>query len=390
MKFGILKDIKVGESRVVATPAEVSELHNDGHEIYVASGAGYAAGFDDIQYAEAGAVITENNEEIWKTCDFVAKVKEIEASEYDYLREGQIIYCCIHPAAHREEVDALLKKKVIAITAEDSHRYGSPNCEAAGKTGAFMGLWSMMTMNNGSGKFANGLGGAPGVSAIVCGCGTVGKAAIEVLHNLGVRLTVADINIGTLRSVSELYEGKVDTIISNKFNLTKMLPETDLFINSVRWPKNASEPMLSREMVASMKRGSVIVDISNDYGCIETFHETTLDDPIYIEEGVIHYCVNNMPSAIAGSTSIAYAAGVLPHFKAILNKGLETACAEDGYLRRSLTAYKGYLTHEETSGIQNRPWVPPEIILGIENRQLDPAPKTTVTRSDNFYTEFVK
>jgi alanine dehydrogenase len=146
--------------------------------------------------------------------------------------------------------------------------------------------------------------------------------------------------------------------------------------------------MITREMVASMKRGSVIVDISNDYGCIETFHETTLEDPTYIEEGVVHYCVSNMPSAIAGATSVSYAAGVLPHLRNILNKGIETACAQDGYLRRSLTCYKGYLTHEETSGIQGRPWVQPEVILGITDHQLDPAPKTTVTVSDNFYPEF--
>ncbi len=388
MKFGVLKDIKIGESRVIATPAEVSEILRDGHEVYVASGAGYKAGFDDAEYAAAGAIITETNDEIYATCDFVAKVKEIEPSEYDKLREGQIIYTCIHPAAHKGEVDALLEKKVIAITAEDSHRYGSPNCEAAGKVGAFMGLWSMMTMNGGSGKFANGLAGTPGVKAIVCGCGTVGRAAIEVLSNMGVQVTVADINMGALKEVSALYNGKIDTMISNNFNLKTALPNTDLFINSVRWPKNATEPMISREMVASMKRGSVIVDISNDYGCIETFHETTLEDPTYIEEGVVHYCVSNMPSAIAGATSVSYAAGVLPHLRNILNKGLETACAEDGFLRRSLTCYKGYLTHEETSGIQGRPWVQPEVILGIQDRQLDPAPKTTVTRSENFYPEF--
>ncbi len=389
MKFGVLKDIKIGESRVIATPAEVSEILRDGHKVYVASGAGYKAGFDDAEYAAAGAIITETNEEIYATCDFVAKVKEIEPSEYEYLREGQIIYTCIHPAAHKGEVDALLEKKVIAITAEDSHRYGSPNCEAAGKVGAFMGLWSMMTMNGGSGKFANGLAGTPGVKAIVCGCGTVGRAAIEVLSNMGVQVTVADINMGSLKEVSALYNGKIDTMISNNFNLKTALPNTDLFINSVRWPKNATEPMVTREMVASMKRGSVIVDISNDYGCIETFHETTLEDPTYIEEGVVHYCVSNMPSAIAGATSVSYAAGVLPHLRNILNKGIETACAQDGYLRRSLTCYKGYLTHEETSGIQGRPWVQPEVILGIQDRQLDPAPKTTVTTSDNFYPEFL-
>ena len=145
MKFGVLKDIKNGEYRVVATPAEVSILTEDGHDVYVARKAGYAAGFDDEEYEQAGATMTAPNEEIWQNWDFVAKVKEIEDSEYDLMREGQIIYCCIHPAAHKAEVDALLEKKVIAITAEDSHRYGSPNCEAAGKGAAFMVPWFMLS-----------------------------------------------------------------------------------------------------------------------------------------------------------------------------------------------------------------------------------------------------
>ncbi len=388
MKVGILKDIKEGEFRVIATPIEVSALAADGNEVYVCSGAGYKAGFDDEEYAKAGAVITEDNETIWATCDLVAKVKEIAPSEYDLPREGQIIYTCIHPAAHREEVDLLLQKKVIAFTAEDSHRYGSPNCEAAGKAGAFMGLWAMMSSNGGSGKFASGLAGAPGVKALVCGAGIVGRAAVEVLVNLGCEVTVSDISIGILRDISSKYDGRINTMLSNRFNLKKILPETDLVVNCVRWPKDAAEFLIDREMVRSMARGSVIADISNDYGCIETFHETTHADPIYIEEGVVHYCVNNIPGAIAGSTSVSYAASVLPHLRNIISNGVAGACVRDGFLRRSLTVYKGYLTHEETSGIQDRPWIPPEKILGIENEQLDPAPKTTVTRSDQYYTDW--
>ena len=140
-------------------------------------------------------------------------------------------------------------------------------------------------------------------------------------------------------------------------------------------------------MVASMPHGAVIVDISNDYGVIETFHETTHEDPMYIEEGVVHYCVSNIPAAIAGSTSVAYAASVLPHFRSILRSGVAEACASDGFLRRSLTVYRGYLTHEETSGIQHRPWVRPEDILGIADRALDPAPPATHTRSCLFYED---
>ena len=250
-----------------------------------------------------------------------------------------------------------------------------------------MGLWAMMSNHGGSGKFASGLAGAPGVRAIVCGAGIVGRAAIEVLVNLGCQVTVADINVGILRDISSKYNGKISTMICNRYNLEAALPTTDLVINSVRWPKNAADYMITREMVASMRRGSVICDISNDYGCIETFHETTHDDPTYIEEGVVHYCVSNIPGAIAGSTSVSYAASVLPHFRNIINNGIAGACIRDGFLRRSLTAYKGYLTHEETSGIQNRPWIPPEKILGIEGEALDPAPKTTVTRSTNFYED---
>jgi len=389
MVFGILKEIKNGEYRVTATPAEVEVLVGDGHEVHITKNAGYMAGFDDEEYVQAGAIIEESNEDIWAKCDFVAKVKEIEPSEYDLLREGQIIFCCVHPAGHREEVDKLLEKKVIAITAEDSHRYGSPNCEAAGKAGAFMGLWSMMTINGGSGKFVSGLAGAPGIKALVCGAGTVGKAAVETLVNMGAWVTVADVSIGILRDLQQKYDGKINTIMSNRANLAAEIKNTDLVINSVRWPKDAKDYMIDREMVRSMRRGSVIVDISNDYGCIETFHETTHENPTYIEEGVVHYCVANIPGAIAGSTSKSLAAGVLGHFRNIMNLGLKEAMARDGYLRRSLTCYKGYLTHQETSAIQNRPWVRPEVILGLEGRELDPAPQPTVSVSNNFYPEFL-
>lgn len=344
MKVGILKDIKVGENRVIATPVEIASLKADRHEVYVQKGAGQKAGFPDEKYAAAGAVMVDTAEEIYRTCDFVAKVKEFEPSEYNLLREGQIVFTCIHPAAHPEEVQALLDKKVIAFTAEDSHRYGSPNCEAAGK-----------------------------------------QAALSVLHALGAWVTVADINIGLLRTLQSQYNQSINTMISSRENIAAILPETDMILNCVKWPKGNTEYLVTREMVRSMEPGSVLVDISNDeQGAIETFHETTHENPRYVEEGVVHYCVSNIPGAIANSTSVAYAASVLPHFRSILNNGVAQACAKDGFLRRSLTTYKGYLTHEETSALQNRPWIRPEDILGIADQKLDPAPPATVTRSDNF------
>lgn len=356
MKVGILKDIKVGENRVIATPVEISSLTADGHEVLVQKGAGARAGFPDEKYALAGAKLVDTAKEIYDTCDFVAKVKEFEPSEYDMLREDQIVFTCIHPAAHPEEVQALLDKKVIAFTAEDSHRYGSPNCEAAGKQGALMGLESMLTINGGKGKFVSGLGAAPGMKVLILGGGTVGQAALSVLHALGAWVTVADINIGLLRTLQSQYNQTINTMISSRENIAAVLPETDMILNCVKWPKGNKEYLVTREMIRTMEPGSVLVDISNDeQGAIETFHETTHENPRYVEEGVVHYCVSNIPGAIANSTSVAYAASVLPHFRSILNNGVAKACERDGFLRRSLTTYKGYLTHEETSALQNRP-----------------------------------
>jgi len=382
--FGVLKDIKNGEYRVIATPSEVSTIVDDGHIVLVQKGAGKNAGFSDEAYKKEGAEIVDTMEEIYQRCDFVAKVKEIESSEYNLLRENQIVFTCIHPAAHKEEVDALLEKKVIAFTAEDSHRYGSPNCEAAGKQGALMGLESLLSINGGSGKFVNGLAGAPGIKVLILGAGIVGRSSLQVLQSLGAWVTVMDVNIAALRDVGKTYNEHVNTKISTKYNIKKLLPEIDLVINCVKWPKGSKEFLIDREMVRSMQKGSVIVDISNDFGVIETFRETTHENPRYTEEGVVHYCVGNIPGAISNSTSVAYAASVLPHFRNIMNLGIEKACIKDGFLRRSLTTYKGYLTHEETSGLQNRPWVKPEDILKIANEKLDFAPPATVTRSENF------
>ncbi len=385
MKLGILKDIKVGENRVILTPSEINTFINDGHEVFFQHDAGKKAGFPDEEYIEAGGQVLATAEEIYGTCDLVAKVKEFEPSEYDMLRENQIVYTCIHPAAHPEEVQVLLDKKVTAITAEDTHRYGSPNCEAAGKAGAFMGLYAIMTNNGGMGKFVSGLGAAPNMTVLVIGCGTVGKGAIEVLHNNGANVIVMGKTIGHLREISAKYSGSISTMIGSKYNIQKVLPTVDMVVNCVRWDKSNSEYMITRDMVKSMQKGSVIVDISNDYGVIETFHETTHEDPMYIEEGVVHYCVSNIPSIIAKTASVAYAASVEGHIRNILNLGIKGACIKDGFLRRGLVTYKGYLTHEETSQIQHRPWIQPEVILGIENEKLDPAPKNTSAVSTNYY-----
>jgi len=386
MIFGILKDIKEGEFRVICTPIEVKSIVAAGYEVWAQHDCGKAAGFPDEKYAEAGAKIVATAEEMWAGCDMVAKVKEFTPCEYPLIREGQIILGCIHPAGHPEEVDAILESKCIAFTAEDAHRYGSPNCEAAGKQGALFGLESMLTINGGKGKYVGGFAGAPGMNVLILGGGLVGQSALEVLYALGAQCTVMDINVGVLRTLLNKYNGKINTMMCNRETIASVLPQTDMVLNCVKWPKERKDFLIDKEMLKLMEPGSVLVDISNDDpGAIESSHETHHDDPRYVVNGVVHYCVSNIPGAVANSTSVAYASEMLPMIMSILNDGVAECCVKDGFYRRSLTAYNGKLTHEETSAIQNKPWIRPEDILGIADRKLDFAPPATVTRSTNFY-----
>ncbi len=388
MRYGILKDIKEGEYRVITTPNEVKSIVAAGHEVWAQKDCGKSAGFPNEKYIDAGAKIIDRAEEIWASCDMVAKVKEFTPIEYPLMREGQIILGCIHPAGHPEEVDAILKSKCIAFTAEDAHRYGSPNCEAAGKQGALFGLESMLTINGGKGKYVGGFAGAPRMNVLILGAGVVGQGALEVLHALGANCTVMDINVGLLRSLLSKYNSQISTMLCNKEAIASVLPTTDMVLNCVKWPKERKDFLIDKEMLKLMEEGSVLVDISNDDpGAIESSHETHHDDPRYVVNGVVHYCVSNIPGAVANSTSLAYASEMLPMIMSILNNGVKGCCIKDGYYRRSLTAYKGYLTHEETSAIQNKPWIRPEDILDIANERLDPAPAATVTRSNNFYNK---
>ena len=386
MVFGVLKDIKEGENRVICTPIEVASIVAAGHTVLAQRDCGVGSGFSNEKYVEAGAEIVDTMEEMYARCDFLAKVKELFPCEYDLLRKDQLVYCCIHPAGHPEEVEAILKSGCIALTAEDSHRYGSPNCEAAGKQGALFGLESMLTINGGKGKFVGGFAGAPRMNVLILGGGLVGQGALQVLHALGANCTVMDINVGILRTLLNQYKGTISTMFCNKETIASVLPQTDMVLNCVKWPKERKDFLIDKEMLKLMEPGSVLVDISNDDpGAIESSHETHHDDPRYVVNGVVHYCVSNIPGAVANTTSVAYAAEMLPMIMSILNDGVAGCCEKDGFYRRSMTTYKGYLTHEETSAIQGKPWIRPEDILGIADKKLDPAPPATVTRSTNFY-----
>ena len=389
MIFGILKDIKKGEHRVICTPLEVYSIVSSGHEVLAETCCGKSAGFPDEKYIAAGARIAYSAAEIWEKADMVAKVKEFMPCEFPLMRENQILLGCIHPAGHPKEVDALLKSRCIAFAAEDAHRYFSPNCEAAGKQGALFGLESMLTLNGGKGKYIGGFAGAPKMNVLILGGGVVGRSALEVLYALGGNCTIMDINAGVLQRLQSEYKSAITTMLCNKETIKSVLPQTDMVINCVKWPKERKDFLIDREMLGLMEPGSVLVDISNDNpGAIESSRETHHDNPRYVDCGVVHYCVSNIPASVANTTSVAYGAEMLPMILSILNDGVKACCIKDGFYRRSLVAYKGYLTHEETSAVQKRPWVRPEDILGISGESLDFAPPATTTKSDNLYKNF--
>ncbi|MED1873555.1 alanine dehydrogenase [Brevibacillus borstelensis] len=366
MIIGTFKELKPGESRVVLTPTEVAELTGGGHTVLIGKGTGENAGFPDQSYAEAGAELRDGMEEIYAEAELIVKVKEILPEEYHLLREGQILFTCLHPAANREEVNVLLDKKVIAFTAEDTHQYGSPNGEVAGKLGALWGAHYLLSVNGGMGKLVGGIGGVPGIQALVIGAGIVGRSAANVLSSLGARVTMMDVNIGVLREAQYLLPKGVDTMFSNRSNIRQVLPHVDLVMNCVKWPKHRKDHLITREMLQLMRKKAVIVDISADVGgAVETYRPTTYEEPVYEVDGIIHFGVDNIPGAAPHTTSIAYAASVFPHIKSIADHGADEAARRNPYLRRGLTSYKGILTHEETALIQQRERTTAEELLGL-------------------------
>ena len=374
MVFGVLKDNKAGEYRVVSTPSEVNRIVCAGHTVLVEHDCGRMAGFSDEGYLRAGAHIVQEREVLWRRCDIVAKVKEFTREEYPLIRGGQILFGCIHPAANPEQVDALLESGCIAFAAEDSHRYGSPNCEAAGKQGVLFGLEAMRTENGGKGLLPGGIAGARRMRALILGAGTVGRAALEMLYALGASCTVMELDLGLLRALLSTYHGQIDTALCDREAIRERLPHTDMVINCVRWQKQRRDFLIDASMLSLMERGSVIVDISNDSpGAIETSHSTDSSSPCYTVNGIVHSCVANIPGSVAHTASVAYAASLLPTLLSLLNEGVLDACRHNGYLRKSLVAYRGILTHKETSTVQRRPYTSPEKALGIAHDVLDPS-----------------
>lgn len=350
MKIGILKEIKNNENRVALPPAGVYELIQSGHEVFVEKNAGEGSAISDEAYLEVGAVILENAKDVWAS-DMVVKVKEPIASEYQYFREGLILFTYLHLAANKEVTEALMAAKVTAIAYEGVRLENgalpllAPMSEIAGRMAVQIGAQFLEGPYGGKGILLAGVPGVRKGNVVVIGGGVSGTNAAQIASGFGANVTVLDVNVNRLKELDNQFNGQINTLLSNTFNIAKQLETADLVIGAVLVPGRKAPTLVSREMVKNMPDKSVIVDIAIDQGGIfeTSASATTHDHPTYLAEGIIHYAVANMPGAVAQTATYALSNMTLHYIKNIANHSFKTAIEQDKALFRGVNTYAGHL-----------------------------------------------
>ena len=370
MNIGIPKEVKRHEYRVSATPGTVQALVAREHRVAVESGAGLGSGFDDEEYQARGAVIVKSAQEVWAQ-QLVLKVKEPVPSEYGYLRRDLLLFTYLHLAADRPLTEKLLVAGTTAIAYETvqldngSLPLLTPMSEVAGRMAPQVGAYHLEKSLGGRGVL---LGGVPGVQAgevVILGGGVVGINATKIALGLGARVTVLDINHSRLQYLDDIFGGRVQTLASNPGNIAEVIAEADLLIGAVLIPGAKAPHLVTREMLAAMKPGSVIVDVAVDQGgCVETIRPTTHDAPIYLVDGIVHYGVANMPGAVPNTSTIALSNQTLPYTIELADNGL-MALRDSPALRKGLNTHAGQLTYQAVGEAFDLPAVTPEAALGL-------------------------
>ncbi len=348
MKIGTTKELKNHEYRVGLTPDNVLTLVANGHEVFIETHAGEGANFTDEEYAAAGAKIIDTPAQVFATCDMIIKVKEPEEEEYKYLREGQILYTYLHLAPNRPLTEALLAKKVKAVAYETLQDEAGnlpclrPMSQIAGRLSIQEGAKYLEKSFGGRGIL---LGGVPGVERgkiVIIGGGVAGTYAAKAAVGIDAQVTLLDINANRLAYLEDIFGASVTTLYSTDANIRNALAEADLVIGSVLIPGASTPKLVRREHLKLMKKGAVIVDIAIDQGgCCESSHVTTHDEPIFVEEGIVHYCVGNMPGAVPRTSTIALTNTTMKYALNIAKFGLEDACKRDAGLKKGVNIYCG-------------------------------------------------
>lgn len=356
--IGIPREVKQSENRVGMTPGNVAALVQDGHTVYVGENAGLGSGFTDEEYVEAGAEIKTEASDVW-SAEMVIKVKEPLPEEFQYFREGLILFAYLHLAPALELTDALLKSGVISIAYETMVDNGTlplltPMSEVAGRMSVQIGAHYLEKQHGGQGIL---LGGIPGVASghiVIIGGGTVGYNAAKIAIGLGARVTILDLNAQRLAELEDLLDGQVETLMSNTENIEKAVMNADVVIGSVLIPGAKAPVLVTEEMVKQMKEGAVMVDVAIDQGGnFETStHATTHDNPIYVKHGVIHYTVSNIPGAVPRTATIGLTNVTLRYAQLIANQGIRAAAVKNSTILTGVNTYKSHLTQKGVASSQ--------------------------------------
>ncbi len=370
MKIGLPKEIKDNEYRVGLTPAGVQALSDAGHELFVQKTAGEGSGFSDEQYVNAGAKMLESADEVWQTGDMIVKVKEPVAPEYPRMRENQLLFTYLHLAPEFELTKQLLERKVTGVAYETiTDKRGrlpllTPMSEVAGRMAVQVGATYLEKMNGGRGILLGGVPGVPAANVVIIGGGVVGTEAAKMAVGLGAHVTIIDRNLDRLRELDDIFLSKVQTLASSRYAIEEAISHADLVIGGVLIPGAAAPKLVTREMLKVIPKGAVLVDVAVDQGgCFETTHATTHSNPTYYEEGVLHYCVANMPGAVPRTSTFALTNATLPYALDLANKGFERAISEDAGLKEGVNTYAGKLTYDAVATSQNLEYTPLDSVL---------------------------
>lgn len=352
MKIGCPKEIKNNENRIGLTPNAVRAYKAAGHMVLVEKGAGLGSACSDAEYKAAGARICSTAEEVWTKADMIVKVKEPLPEEYAKMRAGQIIYTYFHFAADKKLTEACLERKIIGIAYETMEDKGAlpllkPMSEVAGRMSALMGAFYLAKTQGGRGVLPMGVTGVAPANVLVLGGGTVGANAARVAAGLGAQIIILDVNLARLEYLSEVMPPNIMPLYSDPLNLANGLKNADCIIGAVLIPGAKAPKLIKREMLKQMKPGAVLVDVAIDQGgCFETSRPTTHSDPVYEVDGIMHYCVANMPGAYSRTSTFALNNATLRYGLLLAEKGAEQACRENSVLKSGLNIYKGSITYK--------------------------------------------
>lgn len=363
MIIGCAREIKDHEARVGLVPWGVTALRDAGHRVLVEAGAGAGSSIPDREYIEAGAEIVATAPEVWKTAELVVKVKEPQPSEYSHFRPGLILFTYLHLAPLPELTEKLVASKVSGVAYETIREEDgslpllTPMSEVAGRMAVQVGAQYLEAPNGGRGVL---LGGIPGVApgnVVILGGGVVGHNAAKMAVGLGAHVTIIDRNLNRLRELDDIYSSQVVTLASNDWTVRESLKTADLVVGAVLIPGASAPRLVRREMLSGMKKGAVMVDVSIDQGgCFETSHATTHTNPIYFVDGVLHYCVSNMPAAVPHTSTFGLTNATFPYLLKIAGLGLEAACESHRAIREGVNTMHGAITYPAVAESQGRPW----------------------------------